>query len=436
MIQGVREPERELPLGGDFDVVVCGGGPAGVAAALASARSGARTCLIEGHGCLGGIWTSGLLSYVLDAGNKQGLLRELFLRMERLGVRRNEVIFDVETMKLELEELCLQENITIRFHTHVVAAYADADGVLRTIVTESKSGREAWRAHVFIDTTGDGDLAARAGCGFDYGEATSGASQPMSLVALVTAGKPEQYAHLTSTNRAKSIRLASEAERAGMTLSYAKASMWHMRDQLYIMMSNHQYGFSGLKADEVTSATLQARKELRQLVDSLRSLQGIWEDLRLVATAAQIGVREGRRIHGRYRVTLEDILQGRRHQDAICEVRFNLDVHSPHPDESQGASRYDSRFQEYRSKAQPYDIPLRSLIAKDVDGLLMAGRCISGDFFAHSSYRVTGNAVAMGQAAGVLAAAATDLGCLPHDVPWPEVERRMKSIERAPTEEN
>ncbi|MDF2651324.1 MAG: ribulose,5-biphosphate synthetase [Paenibacillus sp.] len=427
----VREPERVLETGGEFDVIVCGGGPAGIVAALAAARSGAKTCIIEAHGCLGGIWTSGLLSYVLDGGTKGGIMQELFSRMEQLNARNNGVIFDVETMKFVLERLCAQAGVDVRLLTQVVAAYRDDHGRLEAVVTESKSGREAWCAKVFIDTTGDGDVAAQAGCEFAYGEEKSGVAQPMSLNALVTAGPPEPFAEFTSNTQARGIRLLAEAERAGMRLSYRNSSMWHIRDGLYLMMANHQYGVSGLNANDLTRATIHARQEINQLVQALRSLGGIWKDLRLVATANQIGVREGRRIKGRYTVLVDDIMRGLKHEDGICRVHFNFDVHSPHPDEQKGMERYNAKFHEYRARKQPYDIPLRALIAKDVDGLLMAGRCISGDFLSHSSYRVTGNAVAMGQAAGTLAALSVRTGLLPHQVPWSEVRQRLGEFEHS-----
>lgn len=427
----LKEPERVIPVTGQYDVIVCGGGPAGIAAALAAARSGAKTCLIEAHGCLGGIWTSGLLCYVLDAGNKKGILTELFDRLDRCGARNNNVIGDVETMKRILEEICLAAGVHIRLYTRVTAAYRDSRGTrLETIVTESKSGREAWQAQVFIDTTGDGDLAAQAGCQFEYGEEKTGVAQPMSLIALVTADPPESYKEFTADTLARGIRLQTEAERAGFALSYERSSMWHIRDGLYILMANHQYGVSGLNADQLTQATIHARRETHELIESLRSLQGIWGNMRLVATAAQIGVREGRRIHGRYTVTVQDIIQGIRHEDAVCHVNFNLDVHSPHPDERTGMTRYNERFHEYRAKKQSYDIPLRALIARDVDGLMMAGRCISGDFLAHSSYRVTGNAATMGQVAGAAAALAVHRQLLPHQVSWKEIEHLLVDINK------
>jgi hypothetical protein len=178
-------------------------------------------------------------------------------------------------------------------------------------------------------------------------------------------------------------------------------------------MTNHEYGFKGISARDVTKATLDARRELHALLDGLRAQGGVWKNLRLVATAEQIGVREGRRLRGLYTVSSEDLRLGRAQEDAVCRVTFPIDVHSTDPAKEKGIEQRDWR-------AKPYDIPLRSLIAKDVPGLMMAGRCISGDFIAHSSYRVTGNAVALGEAAGNVAAVAAKTRRLPQEVPWTE----------------
>jgi len=190
-------------------------------------------------------------------------------------------------------------------------------------------------------------------------------------------------------------------------------TLFWIRDDLFFLMANHEYGFLGTNAEDLTEATLRARVELHRLVDGLRGLGGVWSRLHLVATGAHIGVREGRRVHGRYAVTVDDIAIGRRHPDAVCRVTFGIDVHSTDKSKGNAVETHPIRF-------QPYDIPLRALIARDVDGLMMAGRCISGDFLAHSSYRVTGNAVSMGEAAGKVAASAALTGRLPHEVAWEE----------------
>ena len=424
-----REPARDIPIVEAADVVVCGGGPAGVAAALAAARVGATTRLIEANGCLGGTWTAGLLSWILDSGNKPGLMQELLARLKQRGVSRRyggSVGYDVEGMKLLLDEMCLAAGVRIQLHTRVVAAAKD-DGRLSLAITESKSGRQAWAAKAFIDCSGDGDLAAQAGCGFDYGREGAGDAQPMSFIVLFTGAEPDAIAPFVrglaepKGERNPKGRLKAEMERAGVSPSYAGPTIFCIRDDLYCMMANHQYGVCGFDAADLTRATLDGRAEVHKLVNALRSLGEPWKDIHIVATAEHIGVREGRRIRGLYTVSTDDLVKGARHEDAVCNVRFPIDVHSTDPQRTKGIEGKPVR-------AKPYDIPMRALIAKDVRGLLMAGRCISGDFIAHSSYRVTGNAVAMGEAAGVAAALAAKTSRLPQAIPWPEIRTAREAI--------
>ncbi|MGF1448703.1 MAG: FAD-dependent oxidoreductase [Opitutales bacterium] len=175
-MESIQEATRAVEVAGSFDVVVCGAGPAGIAAALASARAGASTLLLESQGCLGGVWTAGLLSWIIDAGDKGGIMAELVEAIDRGGLRtvmQDETYataYDPEKMKRLLEQMCLQAGMRIRLHTFVAAAQVNDAGRLTHVLTESKSGRETWSGQVFIDCTGDGDLAARAGCGFDFGD--------------------------------------------------------------------------------------------------------------------------------------------------------------------------------------------------------------------------------------------------------------------------
>ncbi len=420
------EAAKDIPVVEHADVIVCGGGPAGIAAAIASARAGATTRLIEVNGCLGGVWTAGLLSWILDANNKTGLMKELLDALKQRGAAtkyKRGISYDTEQMKLLLEEMCTEAGVNIRLHTRLAAAARDASSRITDAITESKSGREAWSAKVFIDATGDGDLAARAGCGFDYGAPQTGRTQPMSLIALLTGLDPKQVAPFVRGLaepkwRNPKGRLLAEMKRAGVSPSYAAPTMFYIRDDLFCMMANHEYGVSAIDAEAITQATLRARREVHQLVDALRSLGGIWESVRIVATPEHIGVREGRRIHGRYRVTSEDLIRGARHDDAVCRVTFPVDVHSTDPNKTKAIAKSKVR-------AKPYDIPYRALLAEDVDNLLLAGRCISGDFIAHSSYRVTGNAVPMGEAAGVAAALAVSNHCVPSEVPFSAIESKI-----------
>lgn len=424
----VFEPGKNIPVAGEYDVVVCGSGPAGVTAAIEAGRNGGRTLLVELQGCLGGIWTAGLLSWVIDHSNKTGIMREIEDHLHKAGGKGSietgrYLAYDVETMKLILEEMCIEAGVDILLHTRVAASIKDSSGRITQIITESKSGREAWSAKVFIDATGDGDLAALSGCGFDLGDPDDeGAFQPMSMLALVTGvnfQEIQSFVRWTGDQGSVSKeRLFEEIRKSGLDTSYTKPGLYPVRDDLYMMMANHEYGYSALSAKEITKATLHARREVNSIVNGLRSLGGKWQNLRLVATAEHIGIREGRRIHGLYTITQEDLVDGKKHQDAVCTVTFGVDVHSVRRAGDLGAS-YSRGI-----RSKPYDIPMRALIAKDVRGLMMAGRCISGDFIAHSSYRVTGNAVPMGEYAGRVAAIAALSGRLPEDVRWDEVPGR------------
>lgn len=424
------EPQREVPLRDDAGVIVCGGGPAGVAAAIAAARAGVRTQLFEVHGCLGGVWTAGLLTYIFDF-DKPGLTRELLRKLDERDARRSQnpgrFPYEPDEMKLLLEELCLAAGVKVQLHTRVAAAYRDGNR-LATVVTESKSGREAWRAPVFIDATGDGDLGALAGCGWDVGQGHDCPCQPMTLNALAVVRDVEALGEHISFYRDDKRHLPAveafkaEIARTGLEASYGHPTLFHVHGNLVLVMINHEYNIKAFDAAQITEATMRARAEIFQIVRGLEALGGPWAGMRVAATAEQIGVRDGRRIHGRYTVTREDLVTGARHPDAVARATFSVDVHAATREANRTETISHGGF-----KTKPYDIPLRALIAKEVDGLLLAGRCISGDFLAHASYRVTGNAVAMGEAAGAVAALAAKTGRLPHEIDWAEAAELLRA---------
>lgn len=438
------EPGRDIPLIEDADVIVCGAGPAGVTAAITAARAGAKVRLFEWRGCLGGVWTAGLLGYFLDFG-KPGFARELREKLEQRNARANSqsisaFCYDPEALKLLLEELCVDAGVSFQYHTRVAGAFREGRK-LTTIVTESKSGRQAWRAPVFIDTTGDGDLGALAGCEFKVGNAENIDSevtcpcQPMSLNALLIVKDVEALREFIrfgtpipgeNSKSEKKSRIRDTLTKAtGQIPSYANSTLWHVSGNLCFAMFNHEYGVKPWDAAEITTATVRARAEMNKLIKGLHNLGGPWEGIQLVATAEQIGVRDGRRIAGRFTVQTDDLVKGIRHDDGVVRVTFGVDVHSLTPAENKAQKNGAAAM---GVRVLPYDIPLRAMIAKDVDGLMMAGRCISGDFISHSSYRVTGNAVGMGEGVGVIAAIAALSKRLPHQVEWNEGIEKLRAI--------
>ena len=234
------------------------------------------------------------------------------------------------------------------------------------------------------------------------------------MLALLTGIDPEAVRPwIRETGSAAKKRLLELMETHGTKPSYRAPTLRHLHSNVFSLMTNHEYGVSAFDADAITAATLRARREIHEIVHGLRSIGGVWKDLTVVATAEQIGVREGRRVRGRYTLTASDLTQGLKHDQAVCRATFPIDVHAL---DATGNKEINRDFKTGGMK--PYDIPYQALVAADVDGLLMAGRCISGDFIAHSSYRVTGNAVPMGEAAGLAATLSIKQQIMPHELNW------------------
>ncbi len=416
------------------DVVVCGGGSAGFAAAVTAARAGASTVLIEASGALGGIWTQAFLSGASDWRRKTALMREFETCWEQVAGRPVErdpwgetypwvaesFFSSPEYLKVVMERMVAAAGVKLRLYTQLCGVRMQA-GVrgIEAVETVSKSGREMWPAAVFVDATGDGDLGALAGCGFALGREENGQTQPMSMAGLVTGLREEDV--LLPGSDSPRRRVADELAAAGCELSVTGPGLTRFGPGLFKLNVHHAYGMVGLDAEDLTRATVEGRAETAAAVLALRSRGGIWKDIELAATAPSVGVRDGRRLRGLYQVTCEDLIAGRRHEDAVCRVTFPVDVHSTDPAMHKGFSNEGVAM-------QPYDIPLRALIAADVDNLAMAGRCISGDFIAHASYRVVGNCMATGAAAGAVCARAAADGVPPASVPFAAIQEKIGPV--------
>jgi hypothetical protein len=396
-----------------YDVIVSGGGPSGIAAAIAAARAGAHTLLIEKNPFFGGAWTAASMSLVIDYDNKPGLMSEIRNELTARGAFERWYgwagLFTVEPMKLLLDDMLAQAKVDLRLHTLVVGAESEGRQI-SALRTASKSGLETFSAQIYVDATGDGDLAARAGCGFEMGSPDDGTCQPGTMFGLV-GGWP------TPLPEALEVKTALQA--GGYPFTYTGITLFAQPGQpgLAFLMASHLYALDPTDADSLTHAELEGRRQVRRAVEVLHnSGDSRFSGLFLISSGPMAGIREGRRIHGIYTMTADDCRTGRRFDDGICEATFNIDVHhldpaNPEPYHPYGVPGRVLKavpFELYGEYVPPYQIPFRSLVAKDKDNLLLTGRCISGDFLAHASYRVTGNAVPLGEVAGKAAALCTN----------------------------
>ncbi len=417
----VIEAPRTTPVAADVDVLVVGGGPAGVGAALAAGQEGARTLLIERHGLLGGMWTAGLVNPIFDFRRKGWLVRELIHRLEVAGAWRphpRRATFDVEAMAFLLETMMAEAGVDFRYHVPAVDTIVE-HGRVRGVITESKAGREALLAKVVVDCTGDGDVAARAGAPFELGRPGDGLMQPMTLMFEISGvgdyeqkSTPETYDQLVEIIRRQNLDIELPFGR----VNYTPAIILMPQPGRAAVQATHVYRLNGLDPRDVTRGIAAARKQVADLMRLLPHIPGL-RNVRLSRTATALGIRETRRITGRYRLTLDDLKAGRRFEDAVTFCAFGVDIHEPAP----GAGVPT----EHGARVRAYEVPYRCLLPAGIEGTLVAGRCISGSHEAHASYRVTGTCMGMGQAAGLAAAWAAAEHASPSELPGPELRRRL-----------
>jgi len=417
----VVEAPRRTPIAADVDVLVVGGGPTGVGAALAAAREGARTLLIERHGMLGGVWTAGLLNPYFDFQRKGWIVAELIERLKKAHAWRAwkfSWTFDTEAMKLLLEAMLVEAGAATWYYSFVADTIVE-QGRVRGVIVEGKSGREAVLAKVIVDCSGDGDVAARAGVPFRLGRISDSACQPMTLMFEI-----DGLGDWVQTKAEDLYDQMSEAigrRGLGVTLPFGRVNYapWIInvpRPGAADVQATHVYQMNPLDTRDLTRATIQARRQAHELVEAMKGVPGLGR-VRLVQTAAAIGVREARHLVGRYTLGLEDLKAGRRFEDAVTFGAFGVDIHDVKRGEKSA----------HGTKIRPYQIPYRCLLPESIRGLLFAGRCISGTHEAHASYRVTGTCMAMGQAAGLAAAMAAAEGRSPEQVDGDLLHRTLKA---------
>ena len=382
----------ETKVYGEYDVIVVGAGPAGCAAAISAARNGMKTLIIDKFNCLGGMWTTGFMNPVFDCENKGGIMKELIDEHKEVNTWGGfwDKSFNYEYMKYFLDVKTKEAGAEVLLNTYFSKAIVE-NKTVKGIIFENIEGRFAALAKVVIDASGDGNVAASAGCEFMLGEdGDYKKCQAMTLMLLV-GNIPEKYKDGLMIFE----KFDRVYKKAGKEIPFKMPYLIPVPNSKFgVIQFTHMYDYNPLSAKDITAATEEGRKQILDVFTALKEYDEEFKDLDLIFSSNVLGVRESRRIVGEYIITADDIASGRRFYDGIAEATFNVDIHTK-----------DNKGQKTKH-VKPYDIPFRSLIPKGFNGILTAGRCISGEQIAMASYRVTGNCCQMGEAAGKYAAQA------------------------------
>ncbi len=410
----------QTPVVADYDVIVVGGGPAGFSAAVCAAREGAKTCIIEQCGGIGGVATSGLMSHW--TGNTRGGFYEEILdkSLDKQELRQT---INPEKLHNVMLEMLLEAGVEVRLYTFAVAPVMDENKV-KGVIIESKTGREALMAKVVIDASGDGDIAARAGAEYQLGREGDSVMQPMTLMFKVggvdysKAIFPPSFETTVQVPAGEIQALAREnlPAPAGHVLLYPST----LPGVVTCNMTN-VINVDGTKSMDLTKAQITCRKQIPIIVDFLRKYAPGYENCFLLSAGAQIGVRETRHFKGLYTLTENDILEAKVFPDwVVTRAHFNFDIHN-----TKGAGLDENGCQHKFNQPKGYTIPYGCFIPEKVNGLLLAGRIISGTHKAHSNFRVMPICANMGQSVGVAAAIAVKRGIAVRDVPVADIQARL-----------
>ena len=405
-----------------YDLVVVGGGFAGVAAALAAARAGAKVLIVEKSNCLGGAAVNCLVNpfmpYWTEIDGKRvelsaGIFKEIHERLEARHAIRG-ISFLEEELKYILNEMVIDANIDLLFHAYIYTA-EKLDKDISSIKVATKSGTMCIEANYFIDATGDAQLAYLAECPTVLGREPDHLCQPMTLCFRL--GNVDVESFFASSER---LKIAHQQSLEAGELMNPRENILVFRTPIKNVL--HFNTTRVVKKDptspeEVTEAEILARKQIYEIYDFMKKHADGLEDSFLMMTAAEIGVRESRMIVGDYVLTEQDCRNCVKFEDAIAACNYDIDIHNP---EGTGTSHY------YFPAGEYYTVPYRSLIPKGVSNMLVAGRCISSDHGAQASYRIMPVVCCIGEAAGSAVGLAVKQNCTVREIDVKELQNELK----------
>ena len=420
---------REIPVYKRFDVIVCGAGPAGICAAVAAARQGAKVALLERYGVPGGNLTCGHVGPILGMVGKGTMRDELMALLEVPDndmIGRVGVAHDMQRAKTVLTEFIHHENIEVYLQTMAADALVE-DRRITGVVISTKEGLLALEGKVVVDATGDGDVAAFAGCQIEKGR-EDGLMQPVTLEftldnvdedrGVICIGDVDDVAF----NGQRFLDYCKQCAQKGMLPEHLAAVRLHPtvhkgERQVNTTQAN---GVDSTKIEDLYPAELALRGQIDTLIRFFRENLPGYENCKYIASGTTTGIRESRRVVGEYLITAEELAAGKRFDDVVVHrAEFIVDIHNP-----AGAGQAEEKIQ----YVVPYDLPYGCFVPKGVDGLMTAGRCISGTHRAHASYRVMSICMAMGQAVGVAAALCARQGCQPRELDVKALQKELAAL--------
>ncbi len=404
------EKETALPIIAEVDVLVAGGGPAGIGAAIMAGRMGMKTMLVEMQDCIGGVATAGMMSHWGGISSSK-IMPEIFESTHELAdsldcldpvAAKNKSWIYHDFQKIVLDKMMSEAGVSVLFYTMAVGADVQ-DGKLCGVIVQNKTGRSYIKAKVVIDATGDGDVAALAGVPYIKGRESDGRMQPATMmfkiggVDVEKAVFPGSFETLVHTPKGELQALARETlpHPAGHLLLYRQP----VAGTVVCNMTN-AIEVDGTDAESVSRALVLCRSQIPPIIDFLHKYVPGYENCYLLSTASLLGIRETRHFEGLASLEAEDILEARSFDDRVVNrAFFNFDVHN-----LTGASLDKTGVQKNWTQKGTYTIPYGCLLPKNVEGLLLSGRNISGSHLAHSNFRIMSVCIALGEAAGIAAA--------------------------------
>ena len=425
-MQTYHENAKELPIAGEYDVIVAGSGPAGTAAAVMAGRMGAKVLIIEWNNAIGGISTSGMMSHWTGSVTSP-MYTEILQRSADMneGEQKGKIqqFINPENLKTVYLDMLKDANVDVLLYTFVCGVVMEGDQ-LTGVITESKSGRRVFRSKFVVDGTGDGDVAAFAGVEYHKGRESDGKMQPTTLmfkVAGVDMSRAVLLGSFESTYQTEKGELQALAKEhipypAGHLLAYKST----LPGIVTLNMTNCT-DIDGTKAENLTKAEIVCRSQMPAIIKYLREFVPGFENCYIISAASLMGVRETRHFKGMYTLNENDILTAKVFDDWVVRgAHFNFDVHN-----LTGAGLDKTGVQKNWNQPKGYTIPYGCLVPEKINGLLLSGRNISGTHIAHSNYRVMPICVGIGAAAGAAAAAAIKKGVQVRDIKGEELQDRL-----------